>query len=364
MPTSMHFFLSFVLALLIVAPTAIPAAAQPRSDTLLREEIAGAIEAADLPIGLFDVEVRDGVAILSGEVLDEATRTRVVEIALFVEGVTAVETDIEVLQSELAEDPAEDPAEESDASEDSVSATAEAEARPTSPSTSPSTPPSGAPTRPDEAVRADIQREIARADLEGNDPQVQVADGVARLTGQVASAWEWRDLVERIESVEGVQAVDADLEVAEPESMDDLVEGIRNAVLRYPYYTVFDDINFGMEEPYEVILLGAVTEPFKKTEIEKRVAQVFGVRRVDNRIEVLPLSPNDQDIRRALFYRIYRDPRFSDRANQINPPIHLVVSRGVVALTGVVRSAIESRIVESIARSTPGVFRVINRLEH
>ena len=177
-------------------------------------------------------------------------------------------------------------------------------------------------------MRADIQREIARADLEGNDPQVQVADGVARLTGQVASAWEWRDLVERIESVEGVQAVDADLEVAEPESMDDLVEGIRNAVLRYPYYTVFDDINFGMEEPYEVILLGAVTEPFKKTEIEKRVAQVFGVRRVDNRIEVLPLSPNDQDIRRALFYRIYRDPRFSDRANQINPPIHLVVSRG------------------------------------
>ena len=218
--------------------------------------------------------------------------------------------------------------------------------------------------RPDDAVRADVAREIERADLEGNDPRVAVNGGVVRLTGQVVSAWEWRDVVERAESVPGVLAVDADLEVAEPESMEDLVDGIRSAVLRYSYYTVFDDINFGMEEPYVIILRGAVTEPFKKTEIEKRVARVFGVKRVDNQIEVLPLSPNDQDLRRALFYRIYRDPRFSDRASQINPPIHIVVSRGVVALTGVVRSAIESRILESIARSTPGVFRVINRLEH
>ena len=207
-------------------------------------------------------------------------------------------------------------------------------------------------------------REIERADLEGNDPRVTVNGGVVRLTGRVVSAWERSDLVERAEKVEGVLAVDPDLEVAEPESMEDLVDGIRSAVLRYSYYTVFDDINFGMDEPYVIILRGAVTEPFKKTEIEKRVARVFGVKRVDNQIEVLPLSPNDQDLRRALFYRIYRDPRFSDRANQINPPIHIVVSRGVVALTGVVRSPIESRILESIARSTPGVFRVINRLQH
>jgi hyperosmotically inducible protein len=219
-------------------------------------------------------------------------------------------------------------------------------------------------TRPDDAVQADVAREIERADLEGNDPRVTVNGGVVRLTGQVVSAWEWRDLVERAEQVEGVLAVDADLEVAEPESMEDLVDGIRSAVLRYSYYTVFDDINFGMDEPYVIILRGAVTEPFKKTEIEKRVARVFGVKRVDNQIEVLPLSPNDQDLRRALYYRIYRDPRFSDRASQINPPIHIVVSRGVVALTGVVRSPIESRILESIARSTPGVFRVINRLQH
>ena len=348
----MPFPVSIVLAVLLAAPLA----AQPRSDTLLRDEIATAIEEADLPIGLFEVDVRDGVAVLSGEVLNETTQSRVVEIALFVEGVTAVETDITVLQPEDLEEPG-DPEEDAGDSESAASSADEAAA-------APPVPPEAVVTRPDDAVRADVTRQIERADLEGNDPRVTVNDGVVRLTGQVVSAWEWRDVVERAESVEGVLAVDPDLEVAEPESMEDLVDGIRSAVLRYSYYTVFDDINFGMDEPYVIILRGAVTEPFKKTEIEKRVARVFGVKRVDNQIEVLPLSPNDQDLRRALFYRIYRDPRFSDRANQINPPIHIVVSRGVVALTGVVRSPIESRILESIARSTPGVFRVVNRLQH
>ena len=347
----MHILVPIVLALLMTAP----APAQPRSDTLLRDEITAAIEEANLPIGIFEVEVRDGVAVLSGEVLNESTRTQVVELALFVDGVVAVETDIAVLQTQEQEE-----AEEEGTASEAPAAEAEEDAAgaPAPP------PPARTASRADETVRAEVAREIERADLEGGDPRVSVVDGVVRLTGQVASAWEWRDIVERAESVAGVLAVDPDLEVAEPESMDDLVEGVRRAVLRYSYYTVFDDINFGMEQPYEIVLLGAVTEPFKKTEIEKRVSRVFGVKSVDNRIEVLPLSPNDQDLRSALYYRIYRDPRFSDRANRVNPPIHIVVSRGVVALTGVVRSAIESRILESIARSTPGVFRVINRLEH
>ena len=349
----MQKFMTLLVSIVLSVVLAVPLAGQPRSDTLLRDEIVAAIEEANLPIGLFEVDVRDGVAVLSGEVLNETTQSRVVEIALFVDGVTAVETDITVLEPEDLADPEEDPGDPEAAG---VSAD-DAEAAPLPR-------PRGVATRPDDAVRADVAREIERADLEGNDPRVTVNDGVVRLTGQVVSAWEWRDLVERAEKVEGVVAVDPDLEVAEPESMEDLVDGIRSAVLRYSYYSVFDDINFGMDEPYVIILRGAVTEPFKKTEIEKRVARVFGVKRVDNQIEVLPLSPNDQDLRRALFYRIYRDPRFSDRANQINPPIHIVVSRGVVALTGVVRSPIESRILESIARSTPGVFRVINRLQH
>ena len=363
--------LSVVLsAVPVVSLAALPAASwpvQPRSDTVLTEEVTVAIEEADLPIGLFEVTVRDGVAYLEGEVLRESTRARVVELALFVEGVVAVETDLTVLEPDAEEDESEG-GEGEESSGRTAAAGSEAPApaaarRPDRPAPAEGGVAPAAP-RPDEAVRADVVAALEDADLEIGAPQVQVEDGVVRLTGQVAHFRDWREVNERAESVAGVAAVDPDLEVAAPESRDDLVDGVRRAILRYSYYTVFDDLNFSLEDGNRIVLLGAVTEPFKKDEVEERVSKVFGVSGVDNRIEVLPLSPNDQDLRRALYYRIYRDSRFSDRANRVNPPIHIVVSRGVVALTGVVRSPVEARVLESIARSTPGVFRVVNRLQH
>lgn len=344
------------------------APAQPRSDTALTGEVTAAIEEADLPIGLFEAEVRDGVAFLTGEVLNESTRARVVEVALFVEGVTAVETDLTVLQPDYGEEAeAEEAAADAGTpppADDRVVGGPPPTAGDPFAGVAPASVPPVRPSRPDEEVRAEVIRALEDADLEAGTPQVSVDAGIVRLTGRVAHAFDRGLVGERAGAVDGVTAVDADLEVAEPESADDLADGLRRAVLRYAYYTVFDDINFGLEDDYRVVLLGAVTEPFKKDEIEERVSKVFGVRGVDNRIEVLPLSPNDQDLRRALYYRIYRDSRFSDRANTVNPPIHIVVSRGVVALTGVVRSPVEARVLESIARSTPGVFRVVNRLQH
>ena len=354
-----------LVAVLLTAFPAASSAAQPRSDTVLTEEVTAAIEEADLPIGLFEVEVRDGVAYLEGEVLRESTRARVVELALFVEGVVAVETDLTVLEPHAEEgEPEGGEGAESSGRTAAPGADAAAPPDPAPVRVEGSVGPAAAATRPDEAVRSEVQAALEDADLEVGAPQVAVADGVVRLTGQVAHARDWREVTERAESVAGVVAVDPDLEFAEPESRDDLVDGVRRAILRYAYYTVFDDLNFSLEDGYRIVLLGAVTEPFKKDEVEERVSKVFGVSGVDNRIEVLPLSPNDQDLRRALYYRIYRDSRFSDRANRVNPPIHIVVSRGVVALTGVVRSPVEARVLESIARSTPGVFRVVNRLQH
>ncbi len=310
----------------------VAAFAQPRSDTALAQDVVAAIEEADLAVGILEVRVGDGVAILTGEVLDDVNRERLVGVALGVEGIVAVETDLTVLQADpIADDEPED------------------------------LPP---PTRPDGHVLADATRAFEGLDLDGGAPMVAVRDGVVHLTGQVANAWEWGEVMKAAREVPGAVAVDPDLEVAQPESMEDLVDGVRSAVLRYTQYTVFDDVNFGVQDDFSVVLLGAVTEPYKKTEVENRVGKVFGVRSVDNRIEVLPLSPNDQDIRFSLYNRIYRDPRFSDRAGRVNPPIHIIVSRGRVLLTGVVRSPLEVRVLMSIARSTPGVFDVQNRLQH
>ena len=56
-------------------------------------------------------------------------------------------------------------------------------------------------------------------------------------------------------------------------------------------------------------LTGKVTMPFKKLDIEKRVAKVSGVRRVVNRIAMLPASPFDDELRYAVARAIYGSRR-------------------------------------------------------
>jgi hyperosmotically inducible protein len=60
------------------------------------------------------------------------------------------------------------------------------------------------------------------------------------------------------------------------------------------------------------------------------------VESVDNRLEVLPLSPNDDRIRRAVYNAIYGTAGLDRYALQAVPPIHIIVKNGNVALEGVV----------------------------
>ena len=46
-----------------------------------------------------------------------------------------------------------------------------------------------------------------------------------------------------------------------------------------------------------VTLLGKVTMPYKRDELEKRIANVPGVAKVDNQITVLPASKSDDELR-------------------------------------------------------------------
>ena len=97
-------------------------------------------------------------------------------------------------------------------------------------------------------------------------------------------------------------------------------------------------------------------------DIEKRASQSFGAQEVINEIEELPTSIHDQRLRHVLADRIYGHPLFIDRAFGANPPIHILVEGGRVTLIGVVRSNVEIRQAETIARSTFGVFNVDNKL--
>lgn len=102
--------------------------------------------------------------------------------------------------------------------------------------------------------------------------------------------------------------------------------------------------------------------PYKATNIEERASKVLGVQSVTNELQTLPTSIYDARLRVSLTNRIYGDPLFREYAFRVNPPIHIVVERGRVVLTGAVRSKIEKIKAEKIARSTFGVFSVENRL--
>ena len=140
-----------------------------------------------------------------------------------------------------------------------------------------------------------------------------------------------------------------------------LATAIADQVRNYSRYTIFDDVQ-GMVSDGVVTLTGSVTDPFKAKEIADRVARVQGVREVDNKIQPLPTSIFDDELRATIASSIYRDPMLWNYGIQTNPPIHIVVNNGHVTLTGVVNSEVERRVAELAARDTFGAFGVDKKL--
>ena len=220
----------------------------------------------------------------------------------------------------------------------------------------------GADVLTDDDARVAIETKLDKAHIiNGGGPQVDVNEGVATLTGNVKSLWAKNKAIELAMDVEGIDLVEDELEIAFAESDKELGEAVAKVVLRYPYFTIYDDVTVGIDNG-NVLLTGRVTMPFKSDEIESRVSRVMGVQSLTNEIETLPTNIGDDRIRASLSYRIYSDTLFQRYAFRVNPPVHIIVERGNVALTGAVSSEVERRKAEIIARSTFGVFKVENRL--
>jgi osmotically-inducible protein OsmY len=140
-----------------------------------------------------------------------------------------------------------------------------------------------------------------------------------------------------------------------------LANRIAERVRRYVNYTIFDDVNISVTNGL-VTLHGRVTQPYKAKDLVRMASRVNGVVEVSNQLGVLPVSIHDDRLRSSIARQIYRDPLFSRYAIHVNPPIHIIVERGQVTLTGAVNSRVERQKAEVIARSTFGVFNVENRL--
>ena len=206
-------------------------------------------------------------------------------------------------------------------------------------------------------IEARFEKENVAQDA---DIQVAVRDGAVTLTG-IATHLPASRLAEKLARKES-KVVDNQVRVVieEPVKDGDIVEGIRKAIARYPRYEVFDYVEFGVRDGY-VLLQGSVIHPWKKTEIESRVAEVAGIKAIKNTIGVQSVSRFDADLRQSLAQRIYGDPRFVQYRSRPHPPIRILVDRGHVTLAGWVNSPVEKAVLGHIARSSSS-FGVKNQL--
>jgi hyperosmotically inducible protein len=150
-----------------------------------------------------------------------------------------------------------------------------------------------------------------------------------------------------------------------PGSTDEgrIAKQVRHELIMLPYYGVFDDLGFNVNGG-TVTLYGQVTRPTLKSDAANVVKRVEGVTNVVNNIEVLPLSPEDDRIRRAAFRAIYGDNVLSTRYGfQAVPSIHIIVKNGHVRLEGVVANEGDKNIAGIRANGVPGAFSVENDLK-
>jgi hyperosmotically inducible protein len=148
-----------------------------------------------------------------------------------------------------------------------------------------------------------------------------------------------------------------------PRTDADISKSVQHEIMMYPYYGVFDDLSYKVQNG-QVTLYGAVTQPIKKSDIHNIVAKLPGVEGVSDNVEVLPLSENDNLLRRQIASSIYRYPSLSRYGMGTHPSIHVIVDNGHVTLTGVVDTQADKD-VATIRASSAGLSfgPIVNNLQ-
>lgn len=137
---------------------------------------------------------------------------------------------------------------------------------------------------------------------------------------------------------------------------------VRHELNMIPQFTVFDNLAYRVDGG-TVTLLGQVRDAIVKDSAEARIKRLEGVERVDNQIEILPASFNDDRIRRQVARAVFNDPRLFNYGIQSVPPIHIIVKNGHVNLEGMVRTQTDKNDAFIRANGVPGVFSVENHLQ-
>ncbi|MGC1088549.1 MAG: BON domain-containing protein [Candidatus Acidiferrum sp.] len=148
----------------------------------------------------------------------------------------------------------------------------------------------------------------------------------------------------------------------EPKAQQQIIREVHHVLVMLPYYSVFDNLAYRVEGD-KVTLEGQVVRPTLKTDAGAAVKKIDGVSSVVNNIEVLPLSPMDDQTRRAVYRAIYGDSVLSRYGFSAVPSIHIIVKLGSVTLEGVVDNESDKNLANLRASEVPNVFSVKNNLQ-
>lgn len=211
---------------------------------------------------------------------------------------------------------------------------------------------------------ADEIEEMLRDDLNLEGITVSVSGTEATLTGRVATFWDKTQAIQQTLAFDAVETVASELTVPDVENDDQIAGEIGRAIRTYRYITVWDYVGGGVVDGV-VTLSGSVTpDRDKAAELFERVAKIRGVQDVQMRLAQQSASRRDTDLRQRIAGRALRHPTLSHYALVADtPPFRIIVDETVVTLVGSVRSGVESRILESIARQAFETTDVVNRLQ-
>lgn len=140
-----------------------------------------------------------------------------------------------------------------------------------------------------------------------------------------------------------------------------LANKIRHELVTLPFYGVFDQMSYSLEGR-KVTLSGQVTRPVLASSAANVVKRIPGVEEVVNNIEVLPLSPNDDRLRIAVYRTVFSQASLGRYTLGAIPPVRILVKNGNVTLAGVVINEMDKNMAGLFANQVAGVFSVTNQL--
>jgi osmotically-inducible protein OsmY len=212
----------------------------------------------------------------------------------------------------------------------------------------------------DREIQEDVLKELNwDPRVDAAEVGVQVDRGIVTLTGIIDSYGKKLAAKEAAHRVAGVLDVVNDLVVAVPSSSErkdqDIAHAVRHALewdVLVPHEHIHNTVSAGW-----VTLEGEVDRWVQRSEAERAVERLAGVKGVHNRITVRPtIKANAEKIRSSI------EDALARQAHREAERIAVNVNDGVVTLTGKVRSWAEKNAVHNVAYFAQGVRRLEDRL--